>query len=111
MAGLVVTRLVPPVPLGGRFLTVSSIAFDSSFASGGEALTRADLGFLSNADASFAVIVPTCGGFPLEYDYTNQKLLAYWQSDSDNNVPLTPADTADLSLLTAIVVAIGKYHG
>lgn len=108
---LTVSQIVKPIPVGDRWLTISTIGFDSSFAAGGEALTRATLGFSSAADASFAVIAGSVGGYVLEYDLTNQKLLAYWVDTSTDGAPMAAADTADLSLLTAVVVAFGKFRG
>jgi hypothetical protein len=51
------------------------IAFDSSYPTGGEALTAANLGL---STIQFIHIQHT-KGFSFEYDYTNAKLIAYSQ--------------------------------
>lgn len=107
---LTVTRIYGPVARGDRFETVTEIAFDSSFAAGGEALTKADLGFASTVDPEFNVTCTMAGGYVLDYDHTTSELYAYMQTDSDNDLPLGAADTKDLSLLTARVTATGKYR-
>src|SRR3954470_18429803 len=107
---LTVTTRVRAIPVGDRYMTVSNIVPDNSFASGGESLTRADLGFSSAADDQFTVICSQSGGWVFDYDYTNQKLLAYMQTDSDNNVALGVADSADASATTVVVTAYGRYR-
>lgn len=52
-----------------------AIAFDASYPTGGESLTAADLGLRV---IDFISIQPQ-SGFVFEYDYTNNKVLAYSQ--------------------------------
>lgn len=60
---------------GNMQLVTGVIAFDSSYPTGGEALTPATLGLTTVA---FLVAHPT-KGLTFEYDYTNSTLLAYAQ--------------------------------
>lgn len=55
-----------------------TIAFDSSYPTGGESLTAADLG-LKTIDL---LQVQSKSGLVFEYDYTNSKVLAYSQGVS-----------------------------
>lgn len=77
-----------------------SIAFDSSYPTGGESLTAADLGLDS---ILFARFEPT-SGYLFNYDLGNSKVLA-WYSDSDGvaDGPLAQVpDTTDLAALTTV---------
>jgi len=65
-----------PISVGDRWQNLVSIAFDNSYATGGEALTPNDLGFASTTDPEFEVNTHPTSGFTFEYDYTNQKLIA-----------------------------------
>lgn len=76
--------------VGDRRKVTKSVAFDSSYPTGGESLTPADFG-LTVID----YIEPTHSvGFALEYDGTNQKLKAFY----------TNAGTADITTNTGGVV-------
>jgi len=59
--------------LGNKRLTYGTIAFDSSYPTGGESLTAANLG-LTVLDF---VLIQTTAGLIFEYDYTNSLVLAY----------------------------------
>jgi hypothetical protein len=59
---------------GNQRVNTVSIAFDSSYASGGEALTARTLG-LSTVTS---VQAQAKSGYSFEYDYTNEKLMVYW---------------------------------
>lgn len=95
--------------VGDRFLHVYDVTGDSSHAAGGEDLTKAQLGFAPTADPEFDVQVGNSGGYIGEYVVATSKFNAYMQTDSDNNLPLGPADTIDLSAVTFRVRAYGKY--
>ena len=60
---------------GNLALVTGIIAFDSSYATGGELLAAADIGL---STVAYLVAHPT-KGFAFEYDYTNGKLMAYSQ--------------------------------
>ena len=57
---------------GNKKVRTMTVAFDSSYPSGGESLTKASLG-LSSAEQ---VIILPQGGHSFVYDYTNQKIKA-----------------------------------
>lgn len=59
--------------VGEQALVTFTVAFDSSYPTGGESLTPEDLGFINHVD------VLSCSpksGVLFEYDYTNKKLKA-----------------------------------
>ena len=73
MAGLTVAIQKRSV-FGNKRVRVVDVDFDSSYPTGGESLTAADLG-LSVVD----IVIPSPkSGYVFEYDYTNSKLKAYW---------------------------------
>jgi hypothetical protein len=121
---LTVTRVIKAESIGARFMSVSTIDFDSSYPTGGEPLTPADLGFASTSDPELHIEVKAKGGYVFEYDHANQKVLAYRRGAITENVAGTytqnavlaaaalaeVADTADLSAVTGVrVVAYGKF--
>ena len=64
-----------PKGKGGPELRFIDIEFDSSYPTGGEAITAANVGFTT----IFAVFPPaSLGGCVLEWDSTNSKIKAYW---------------------------------
>lgn len=109
------TRVAGPYKLGDRWQTLTTVLLDSSYPTGGEALSKADLGFAATVDPEWNVIaLPTAGYIP-EYDHTNSKLLMYDQKDpaaaggADIALPQV-GNTVDLSLVTVRCVATGKYR-
>lgn len=58
---------------GTKRIVVADVDFDSSYPTGGESLTAADLG-LKKIDL---LLASPEEGISFEYDYTNSKLLAY----------------------------------
>lgn len=83
---------------GDQDVVVYKVDFDSSYPTGGEALTPSDLG-LRNID----LVVPTSkDGHVFEYDYSNEKLQAFW-ADYDaaaDGALIEVADATDLSSVT-----------
>lgn len=63
------------VVAGHQNIVTGTIAFDSSYPTGGEAFTAANLG-LRTIDL---MLVSPRSGFAFDYDYTNSKVLAYTQ--------------------------------
>ena len=61
--------------MGHQHVVSGTIAFDSSYATGGEAMAPSALG-LSTIDL---MLVESTKGLTYEYDYTNSKLKAYAQ--------------------------------
>lgn len=80
---------------GDRLATRASIAFDSSYPTGGEALTPAMLG-LGTIDF---VSIGNKAGYVFEYDYTNQKVLVY------GSAGITPAGTISAPTFTGSALA------
>lgn len=107
--GLTVTKRVQTV-IGDRRLHIYDIVGDSSHAAGGEDLTLADIGFASTTDDEFCSWVPPVSGYVAWWDYANAKFQVYQQTDSDNNLPLGAADTADLQLITFTLFALGRFQ-
>lgn len=90
-----------------RQMHVHKVTFDSSYPTGGEALTAADLDW-SDA-ATNLVVLPLAGGYTLEYDATNAKLLAYWVDTTVDGAKMSEvANTTNLSALIAYVISFGK---
>lgn len=90
-----------------NFIVYTTIAFDSSYPTGGEAVTSNALGL---GTILMAFSPGTTSGYVFQWDNANNKLLAYY-GDNNNAAdgPLieVPAAT-DLSSLTAIpLIAIG----
>lgn len=87
-------------PVLNCYEAVGTIAFDSSYPTGGEAL---DLG--ANAETILHIQCNTSsGGYVFTFDYANQKLLAFY-SDNNNAAdgPLIQVpDTTDLSAVTGV---------
>lgn len=59
-----------------RYMHLYKVDFDSSYPSGGEALTTGDLGFSDLASLLTVIAFPQ-NGFTFKYDGANSKLLAY----------------------------------
>ena len=109
-----VADVIGPAPFLDRFAVVKKVTFDNSYAgAGGEALTHAQLGFTAAPDY-VKVHNNTPSGHLVEYDNTNEKLIAYWNKDpaaaggADIAFPEV-AGTTDLSAVSVYVEAVG-YH-
>lgn len=97
---LTVTRIYGPDSVGNRYQSVSTIAFDSSYATGGEALTVAQLGL--SDDGEVHIEVHPSAGYVFEYDHTNNKVKAYWVDTTTDGAKMAEvASTTDLSGVTA----------
>ena len=96
------SRVVTPTVPGAERYTVTDVVFDSSYPTGGEPLTAADLGLTS---VSFAISsVKTAGTGSVTdvfYDIANAKLKAYAAAAEI-------ANATDISAVAAQVVAFGK---
>lgn len=90
---------------GNKKVCVGTVAFDSSYPTGGEAVSYANLG-LANVDF---VQVSSAAGYVFEYDHTNKKVKAYWvDTTTDGAAMAEVADTTDLSAVTARFFAFGN---
>jgi len=92
-----------PADRGGTRLKllIGSIAFDSSYPTGGEAMDLSnDLGTIH------AVQFFDMSGYSFEYDYANKKVIVYWgdyaQTTAVDKAHVQVADTTDLSALTDV---------
>ena len=74
--------------MGKRYYRSGTIAFDSSYPTGGESLTPSDLG-LRTIDILLAA---PAGGLMFEYDNANQKLKAIYPTGGGGTNPTTLAD-------------------
>lgn len=77
---------------------IGTIAFDSSYAVGGESLTASDLNLRG---VSFLLVAPK-NGYVFEYDYANRKLKAYYGDNNNaSDGPLIEVpNTTNLSTVT-----------
>lgn len=92
---------LPKVPGAERF-TVTTVAFDSSYPTGGEPLTASDLGLSVVTGAIATVAVAGTGSVTaVFYDIANAKLKAFAAAAEI-------ANTTDISAVSAQVVAWGS---
>jgi len=93
----------------GYKMVTGTLAFDSSYPTGGEAM---DMSKIFPTDLHL-VLFEFNSGYSFQYDYSNKKVLAYWgdyaQTTPADKAHIQVADTTDLSGLTDVrFVAIGK---
>lgn len=85
------------------YMTIRGVTFDSSYPTGGEALTASDLGW-SQIGSCWA---QSKGGLSFEYDVLNAKILAYLgATDSSGTFSFSPGG-GDLKGATAITGVMG----
>ena len=92
------------------FLDLISFAGDGAYASGGTAAFEDSVqAALSGGSARkiLAVVGQDCGGYVPVYDYANDKLKVYEQTDTATT-PLIETATADLSGTTFKMLVISK---
>lgn len=105
---LTISRVKQDVQGGSRVI-VADVTFDSSYATGGESLTPADLGlkaihFLTDqvgktASGTTAILT--------RYDYVAQKLLAIWTGAVVSTALAEVTNTTNLSTFTVRIKAEG----
>lgn len=110
---LTVTQTGRRTVFGDRRVHFFDIAFDTSYPTGGESLTAADLG-LSRVDLVLCEPASAAAGATavvVKYDRTNSKLQAYGQQPTSATTTVIPLDevdsTEDLSALLVRVMAVG----
>jgi hypothetical protein len=92
---------------GAEYLSYGTIAFDSSYPTGGEAVSAVDLGFPSGTTVH-AVIFDNAGGYSFAYDHANAKVKAFWVDTTTDGAALAEvADTTSLATVTARFIAVG----
>ena len=83
---------------------IKRILFDSSYASGGESLTAADLGFTA---VHMVIVDVEDSGFVGQYDYSGEKVALYSAgADAEDGLDEV-ANTTDVSAVYARVLAYG----
>jgi hypothetical protein len=105
MAASVSIDFGPAVP-GDRRYVVATVTFDSSYATGGEAITLASLG-LTRLDFIQAV---TDDGYVPAWDgsKTAPKIKLFWVDTTTDGAPLAEvASTTDVSAVTVQLIAYG----
>jgi hypothetical protein len=88
-------------------VVTATVAFDSSYPTGGETLTLSKL-FLGTLSA---ITIGSKSGYVFSYDYTNNKILVYGTSTSDPYAGSLQekANATNLSTLTGVKIqAFGK---
>jgi len=93
----------PEVP-GNRKMTTATVTFDSSYATGGEAITVTDLG-LVRLDY---LVVDAGAGYLAQWDgsLTSPKILLYRQTAATGALVQVPS-TTDVSAISVKVLAFG----
>lgn len=86
--------------VAGGYEVVGQMLADSAYPTGGTALTAATLGFPSGVVLSF-VSVPCVGGIVYEFDFTNNKLIAYWQTPTSATAALALVEVTNATDLSA----------
>mgnify|MGYP001257859423 CR=1 FL=1 len=89
------------VKLGNRFAVTATVAFDSSYPTGGESLTAEELGLVS-IDMLLAEAYATA--HILKYDHANSKLMLY---EIDTGAFAQEDNEEDMSAVSAKIFAIG----
>ena len=82
----------------------AKVTFDSSYDSGGEAVTAADFGL-----STLVAVIPVGGpvGYSVQFDPANSKLVTYRTGTSANTVLNETTAAVNLSAVSYYVVAIG----
>ena len=90
---------------GGTVTTYGTIGMDSSYPTGGEAVSANQLGL---GKALLVHVLPS-GGYVPEYDLANSKVLVYWVDTTTDGAPLAQvASTTDLAAVTFNFLATGR---
>jgi len=89
---------------GNNKYVIKRIQFDSSYASGGEALTATTLGLES---LHIMICESEDSGYVAQYDYSGEKLAIY-EAGADAAALDEVASTTDLSALYVRILAFGR---
>ena len=81
----------------GMKLEVGEMAFDSEYATGGEAITFPDM-----PRKIMAVVIQPKGGYVFDYDRTNAKVIVYGQASNVLGALTQIAASVDLSALSNV---------
>lgn len=94
---------------GRQKVRIATVTFDSSYPTGGESFTPADVGL---SEFNLVLVSPDSSpAYQFAYDYTNKKILVFGvQQDADAAVtdPFDEEDnTVDLTSVTVRVLCVG----
>jgi len=89
---------------GNNKYVIKRIKFDSSYASGGEALTATTLGL---ENLHIMICEAEDSGYVAQYDYSGEKLAVY-EAGADAAALDEVANTTDLSALYVRIIAFGR---
>lgn len=89
---------------GNNKYVIKTCTFDSSYATGGEALTAATLGLES---IHFVALSMENSGYVPQYDYTNAKIALY-EAGADGAILDEVASATDVSAVKVRVLAFGR---
>jgi hypothetical protein len=96
------SRVVVPFVPGAERVTVTDVTFDSSYPTGGESVTAADLGLTSVTFAITSIKTAGTGSVTEAFYVTSTGLLKAYTAAAE------VANATDLSAVTAQIVAFGK---
>ena len=94
---------VAGVPGNNKYV-IKTVTFDSSYATGGEALTAVTLGLES---VHIVLLSIENSGYVAQYDYTNSKVALY-EAGQDGAILDEVANTTDVSAVVVRVLAFGR---
>ena len=92
---MALTISVPEKPfVGSKREVYATVTFDSSYATGGEAFSPTNVGL----EEFLFVEVSFSAGYLFEYDYTNQKIKAYWSPSAAAHTHTIASHGHDISI-------------
>ena len=89
---------------GNNKYVIKTCTFDSSYATGGEALTATTLGLES---IHFVALSMENSGYVTQYDYTNSKIALY-EAGADGAILDEVANTTNVSAVVVRVLVFGR---
>ena len=89
---------------GNNKYVIKTCTFDSSYATGGEALTATTLGLES---LHILLLSIENSGYVAQYDYTNSKIALY-EAGADGAILDEVGNTTDVSAVVVRVLAFGR---
>jgi hypothetical protein len=89
---------------GNNKYVIKTCTFDSSYATGGEALTATTLGLES---LHFMALSMEKSGYVAQYDYSDEKIVLY-EAGADGAILDEVASTTDVSAVAVRILAFGR---
>ena len=89
---------------GNNKYVIKTCTFDSSYATGGEALTATTLGLES---LHFIALSMEKSGYVAQYDYSDEKVVLY-EAGADGAILDEVANTTDVSAVAVRILAFGR---